>query len=498
MVACGSGSGSSAADSLHARIASTNNPLVASYTVTAPAQATVAIQFGPTTSYGLTTSAQPASPTGGDLSLLVAGMKQNTVYHMRALVNLQNGSQEFDNDHTFTTGPIPPGRIPSLAATTSNATLSQPGVKLISLTPSGSKFTCLATDHDGNVIWFYDYDVSLGIPQPIKLLPNGHMLMVLYSQGIPSGGTLREIDLAGNLVRELTFAELNQKLQAAGHNLQALSMDHDVVSLPNGHLLLILSDTRVFTDLPGYPGALTVYGNAVVDIDQNSNPVWVWDAFDHLDVNRHPIYFPDWTHANALAYSTDDGNLLLSLRHQSWILKIDYQNGLGSGDILWRLGNEGDFILDADSTGWFYAQHDANFASPNTTGSFQLALFDNGNYRDNDFNSFADNGMACAPGNPPLCYSAPAVFQVNEPTMTASRQWSHTMPFSWWGGVTQVLPNSNIFVDETAPVDLAPAGSRIQEITQDANQTVVWQMLVSGQDSYRTIHLPSLYPGVQW
>lgn len=53
--------------------------------------------------------------------------------------------------------------------------------------------------------------------------------------------------------------------------------------------------------------------------------------------------FPDWTHANALVYAADDGNLLLSLRDQSWILKIDYQNGSGSSDVLWTLGYRGDF-----------------------------------------------------------------------------------------------------------------------------------------------------------
>ena len=60
-------------------------------------------------------------------------------------------------------------------------------------------------------------------------------------------------------------------------------------------------------------------GDALVDLDQNHNPVWVWDTFDHLcsatvttpclDINRHPLDFPDWTHSNALVYSPDDGNL---------------------------------------------------------------------------------------------------------------------------------------------------------------------------------------------
>ena len=367
-------------------------------------------------------------------------------------------------------------------------------------TTRANQLTCLATDPAGNVIWYYDYSIPnapFDIPQPIKLLPNGHMLMVLYSTAVP-GGRVREIDLAGNIVRELTYSDVNQKLTAAGHNIQVFSIDHDLVALPNGHLLLILTDTRVFTDLPGYPGQTTVDGNAIVDLDANLNPVWVWDAFDHLDINRHPMYFPDWLHSNALAYSQDDGNLLLSIRHQSWVVKIDYQNGNGSGDILWRLGDGGDFVLNSGSSGWFYAQHDANIASANSTGDFQLALFDNGDFRDGDASAFNTGASACAPNNPPLCYSAPAIFEVNETTMTANRQWSFTTPYSFWGGATRVLPSGNVFLDQTAPADLAPAGSHVMEVTQEANPAVLWHLQVTGQDSYRTIHIPSLYPGVQW
>ena len=350
----------------------------------------------------------------------------------------------------------------------------------------------LAIDPAGNVIWYYDYDPSLGIPQPIKLLPNGHLLMVLYLQGTP-GGTVREIDLAGNIVRQFDYNDLSQKLHNAGYNLNVFSIDHDFVLLPNGHLLLLLTDSRVFTDLPGYPGQTTVLGNAIVDLDSNNNPVWVWDAFDHLDVNRHPMSFPDWTHANALVYNTNDGSLLFSLRHQSWVLKIDYQNGNGSGDVVWKLGYQGDFVLSSGSdTDWFFAQHDANFASQDATGAFQLALFDNGDSRVPGL-----DGITCAE-DVGHCYSTAAIFEVDENARTAGRLWSYTTPYSFWGGSTRLLADSNVFVDETAPLDLNLTGSRVMEVTQDPVPAIVWQLQIDGQNSYRTIHLGSLYPDVQW
>jgi hypothetical protein len=99
-------------------------------------------------------------------------------------------------------------------------------------------------------------------------------------------------------------------------------------------------------------------------------------------VNRHPLLFPDWTHANAIIYS-DDGNLLISMRHQNWVIKVDYGNGVGTGNILWRLGQQGDFVLNGgtDPTDWFYAQHAPSFTTTNTSGKFSLVLFDNGDDR---------------------------------------------------------------------------------------------------------------------
>jgi hypothetical protein len=125
--------------------------------------------------------------------------------------------------------------------------------------------------------------------------------------------------------------------------------------VPNGHWLLLTNIRVPFTDLPGYPGSTSVLGDVLVDVDRSFNPTWVWTTFDHLDVNRHPFNFPDWTHGNAVLYSAGDHNLLFSMCHQNWIIKIDYQDGKGSGDILWRLGPAGDFKLlgGTDPTNWF-------------------------------------------------------------------------------------------------------------------------------------------------
>ena len=469
-------------------VTGTANPLVAQYTISTTGAATVSVEFGPTTSYGFQTSSQAIPSGGGTAKIFVAGMMQNTQYHMRADMNTSSG-QSFDEDHTFTTGAIPAALMPQMQVTIPPGQQPTPGIQLVSF--SGEAF---AIDTMGNIIWYYNNPTGVA-PYLVKLLPDGNILMGLNFTGPPASTGIREIDLAGSTLRELDLDTLSQKLHTAGYNLNLYSIDHDVLLLPNGHLLFIVSNTRVFTDLPGYPGQTTVVGNAVVDVDQNNNPVWVWDAFDHLDVNRHPINFPDWTHSNALFYIPDDGSILLSMRHQHWILKIDYANGNGAGDIIWKLGHEGDFaLLNSDSPAdWFYAQHDANIIGPALTGNFQLALFDNGDYRVLD-----DGGDTCGTTGQPACYSTSAIFSVDEADRTAQRGWTNQLPYSFWGGSVQQLTNTNMFVNETAPADLGANTSRVSEWTQQTNPTLLWQMQFNNHTAYRTLHMGSLYPGVQW
>jgi hypothetical protein len=86
----------------------------------------------------------------------------------------------------------------------------------------------------------------------------------------------------------------------------------------------------------------------------------------------------DWTHGNSVV-DTPDGALLYSCRHQDWLIKIDYRNGAGNGDVIWRLGKDGDFTYDStDPYPWFSHQHDAAY-EPGSRST--ILLFDNGNTR---------------------------------------------------------------------------------------------------------------------
>lgn len=47
----------------------------------------------------------------------------------------------------------------------------------------------------------------------------------------------------------------------------------------------------------------------------------------------------DWCHANAVSHDPRDDSLLVSLRHQDCIIKIDRR----SGDLVWILGDPGNW-----------------------------------------------------------------------------------------------------------------------------------------------------------
>jgi arylsulfate sulfotransferase len=627
---CSIGCGGS--DSGH--VTHTQNPLVAQYDIPVPPGSSAAVEFGPDTNYGFTTS--PVQATAPTVPVLVAGMKQNSTYHMRAVITHVDGSKAFDDDHVFTTGTAPGGRTPVMAVTLPSGVTPTPGVELVSLNPPpnnpGNFLRVVALNPAGDLIWYYDFDERLGTAQPFKLLPNGHFLMVLFGGTTGPGGMVREIDLTGKTIHEFTVDQLNQWLTDAGYQWRANAIHHDIVELSNGHLLVLVNTKKQFTNLPGYSGATMVLGDAVIDLDQNYKPVWSWSSFDHLDVTRHPMLFPDWTHTNTIDYSRDDGNIVLSMRNQSWIIKIEYANGQGKGDIVWKLGYQGDFTLLGSTApaDWFFAQHYANFFYAQPSQQLRLAVFDNGNNR---FPEFSGNICPSNVGDVqypwmtffgrrvPDCYSRPAVFAVNEAGRTARLLWSQIVPYSYWGGVSMQTPTNNMFFDITNPseqvvriekrklplptaifeelgilivvlvvffspipktflplaivplvviVALFPAlgllaltigliidagvlvlaqepqkreraragpwdfygdmlaalrrinrpsffaviaialsflpmfarqeklNAEVMEVTRQQPTQVVWELDISGQESYRTIHLPSLYPEVQW
>ncbi|HUA19351.1 MAG TPA: aryl-sulfate sulfotransferase [Bryobacteraceae bacterium] len=353
---------------------------------------------------------------------------------------------------------------------------------------------------------------DVGFINPVKLLPNGDLLLLygLSSQSLLSGpspeGTfsfVREINLAGETVRQITAEQLNEKLHASGHReLQLQNFHHDVEVLPNGHWIVIANQFRPGSDPD--QGQTDIFGDVLIDLDNNLNPVWTWSTFDHLDINRRPMWSPDWTHSNAVIYTPDDGNLLLSMRHQSWIIKIDYRNGSGTGKVLWRLGAGGDFRLlnGRDPEDWQYAQHLPSILGARSAGVFYLTMVDNGDNRPTARGGrCVDPGSGTAGGVP--CYTTIPVFEVDERAMTTKIVARKVLPpdeYSNWGGGTDVWPDGSIEATLSSEGNHGKPGmdSTVMELTPGPAPQEIWEMETIGTPIYRAERIGSPYPGVQW
>jgi arylsulfate sulfotransferase len=498
-----------AAVSTSPEVAVTDNPQVAKYTYMAPGAGSVYVQFGTNTGYGRATSVVTAAGAG-PVSVLVAGMMANTTYHMQAVFTDAAGDSPIaDADQTFTTGGVPCKFISAIVATTAAGQVPQPGIEMLDGINYGGLPSPAATDLAGNIIWTYPFpDESAGVSAfPIRMLSNGDMLLIVAhnssqllvdKSAIDTASEIREINLAGDTVRSLPIAQLNANLAAQGSPLVLGGYSHDIIQLSNGHLIVIATLEKKVV-LTGATLPTTVLGDALIDLDPNFVPVWTWNAFDHLDVNRHPFMFPDWTHANAVSYDPADGSLLFSLRHQNWILKINYANGTGDGAVDWRLGPGGDFTLlnasgqsDSSPEDWFYSQHYIGYIGTDASGVLTFSTFDNGDDR-----QFSD-GTSCPKQAGAECYSTVPIMQVDPTAMTAKYTFRQILPaslYSFFGGNTDLLPDGHVHYDLAS---LAPPAAAAYEVTGGSSPQPVWSIQIADSYVYRASRWPSLYPGVQW
>jgi len=383
---------------------------------------------------------------------------------------------------SFTTGavdiPVPPLSV------TQTSTPSQTEGILLQSTLFGAKQ--IATDLAGNLLWYYPGNLSL-LTRPA---PNGHFLGILQSPGgALTDQRVIEFDLTGMTVLETNAARVNEQLAALGKR-RISSFHHEARRISYGRTVVLATVEQTLTDVQG-PGPVNIVGDMVIVFDQNLDVVWTWDGFDHLDPALPAVLGEtcaigscpprqtsgpanDWTHANSVQ-ETADGQLLLSVRHLDWVLKLDYDYDAGSGDILWRLGPHGDFTIDSsDPFPWFSHQHDPALSSKGV-----FSTFDNGNTR-----------VARFPGS----HSRGQVLQLDETNMTARVIQSTDLGvFSAALGSANRLLNGNYhFTAGFLPASDGSYTTQSMEINR-TGQFVYLQKAAAAE--YRSFRLADLYHG---
>jgi len=364
----------------------------------------------------------------------------------------------------------------------------------------------MATDLEGNVVWY--------LPTPdrnaTRMLPGGRFLT--FSAAI-NGRTpsLSEVDLVGHTLRETDIVRLAEQLEEFGiqsvckpNGQQCVSgFHHDAIELPNGHIMAIGTLERVIAaGAQGSEDPVNIAGTLLFDLDQDLQVKWVWNSFDHLDLKRasladghcrgpvgslpcSPVFLTaaanDWLHGNAVDYTREDRNLTLSLSDQDWVIKIDYEDGKGSGKVLWKLGKDGDFKAETeDPKPWFSHQHDAAFEPP---GSNMLLLLDNGLRR-------VVKGKDKEKDKEPN--SRGQVWRIDEKARTATLVTNADLgAYSPNVGSAQLLSNGNYHFTTGAVRKDNMVRSRSIEVTPDGK--IVYVLETPGTQTYRSNRVVDLY-----
>jgi hypothetical protein len=451
-------------------VSPTANPLVALYS--APSCAGVlTVRFRPAAGSAATWQSMlpHACGAGESVNVLVAGMRASTRYLLQAVVS-NGGESTTSSSLTFTTGKPEAGlQITTFTVKLAPTAQADPATSFIfqALIPTASPTFAnpIATDRGGNLLWYYDtLHSGLTVVWPVRMLPN--TTLILGNDGYHKTGddVLREVDLAGNPVGETNVDAINAQLAARGQE-PIYMFHHDAMRLPDGDTAVLGATQKKFN---GHD----VMSDMVVVLDNNWQVVWSWDTFAHF---TPPATWPagqatclstgadlcglpdpkaiDWTHGNALDWSTSDSNLLVSFRLLSMVIKINYQNGHGNGTVIWRLGQGYDFRLAAsDPQPWFTYQHNPTYVS-----ATDIVVFDDGNLR-------------CQNGKVKGCQSRGQEYSLDEQHHTATLIFSANLGTVWQAlGSAQRLPNANLtfaggYLPPSKEVEFASSGTKVYEL----------------------------------
>jgi len=484
----------------------------------------------------------------------IGGMYPDTAYNMFSQT-VTGGVAVNGPTLSFTAGALPAGIVfPSFKTIVPPGQIdSADSILLISPDQLGAGKTnlpALATDLSGNILWYYYSPTADHFNLLSRPLTGPTFLTIqdntAWNPASVAAQVLREVDLAGNIVRETNTGAIQQQLLALGATDAAAcnsiaspapvgaaclgAFHHEAIqTLPNGQTAFIVDIEEIFPagtqgDTSGLP--VDIVGDMIVVLNSNWQVDWFFDSFQHagggtqLDINRPavlgetcvnnqsgcpPIFLlgagiaplaKDWLHANSLYYWPQDGSIVWSSRHQDWIMKIDYENGAGKANILWRMGLDGDFVFNNtynDPWPWFSHQHEAGMEN---SGLGPMTIMDNGNTRVSPpplgLGSGDTRGMALTVTQvePPASCSSSAGNCTVTPVLSADLG-----VYSVAMGSAQLLSNGNYFY--LAALVALPKGVEasysIELLPTPGTDTGTQVLSLGGPESYRAWLLPSLY-----
>ena len=460
-------------------------------------------------------------------SLLLLGLLGGQEHIVTVSVAGGRGNQaDWSGPLRVTTEPLPED-MPSLAVRVSDPARMEPGVTLFSVSRTGIEdiySLLLAVDPSGRVVWFYRTDHSIA---DVRRIRNGHLL---YEAGAGRDANFVEIDMAGNVIRKWHGASLDEPAPGS-IAVNVTHAHHEVFEMPSGNLLTLGAELRRMNNYPSSetsPDApletAIVIDDVITEFTREGEVVRRWSLLDLLDPYRlgydslsegRNSLFPDagptrdWAHANAVIHDPSDDSYIVSVRHQDALVKI----GRDSGELIWILGNlegwrggwSGSLLLpEPFDMRWPYHPHVATL-----TGSGNLLVFDNGNYRVRPFRPKPPSARS---------FSRVVEYAIDAESDTVSEVWSYGGPgdeifysplvgdADWMPGTGDILvtDGGRVTDEQGRPTDDLSSGlrwARIVEVTHTTPAEKIFELIVRDEANpevgwivYRAERLPSLYP----
>jgi len=275
-------------------------------------------------------------------------------------------------------------------------------------------------------------------------------------------------------------------------------LHHDLVKLPNGNYLGIVSTTQLgpipigswsasYQGIGFLANGITPefpwVGDRIVEWDKDTKEeVWSWNTFDYFSMQDFDAlggsWLPsatgyqeyDWTHVNAVIFSESESAIYISTRHLSRITKIEYP----SGNIVWNIGRS---MPSGDVT-----------IGNNLGFSFQHGLqkLDNGNIVTLDNGNLSETFLGTD-------HPITRAIEISVNNNQADIIWEYSLApnlFGFASGNAQKLDNGNYLI--------TTVGQNGTSLEVSGNGEIIWQGNYNLCEPicavYRAHRIPSLYP----
>ncbi len=381
--------------------------------------------------------AQPETGLG------VIGFRPDRQHTLHITIRDVDGETTTSAPLIYTSPPLPDDvrLFPPMHVTVSQPERMEPGLTLVmarrripgeptELTPEQRAFNInyglmILLDAQGEVVWYLQTQAR--VADAIRL-HNGNFLY------LTTDFRLTEVDPLGNERQAWYASHRPQGSDDTAIPIEAQTLHHCIYELANGNFMAFTANAQEVPDFytsewdPNAPRQTQmVMGDTIIEFTREGEVVWRWNCFDYLDPYRigyETLYtywwvrgFPGqagWTHGNSMWIDEEANTLLLCLRCQEAILKIDRH----TGNIQWILGEPTDWpealqsklLKPIGPVQWPYHMH-----SPSITGDGIFLIFDNGLFQARPFTP---------PKAPAETYGRAAAYAIDEANLTVREVWA--------------------------------------------------------------------------